>query len=63
MKGALHLIQGLAIHHTTLLAEHINHKPSNYKQCENCEKITGGLANMGRGADRVGFGRGVPLSQ
>jgi len=32
-------------------------------QCENCEKITGGLANMGRGvASAEGEGvRGVPL--
>jgi len=27
-------------------------------QCENCEKITGGLANMGRGAAGAEWGGG-----
>ena len=34
----------------------VNH--DDWYQCENCEKITGGLANMGRG---MGFGEGCPL--
>ena len=31
-------------------------------QCENCEKITGGFKNMGRGAEGGGFGEGVSPS-
>jgi len=41
----------------------ISHRFICFAQCENCEKITGGLANMGRGAASAeggGWRGGVP---
>jgi len=45
----------------------MNNKWLSYRQCENCEKITGGLANMGRGAAGAewdgGWGGALPPPQ